>query len=303
MALNGSTSAPVDPSGVGLATRNGSGQTVRTFYTTTDGPRTPSAIIPMRRGFNSVSDMLAKPGFTWAHRGGSASYPEHSLYAYTQSVARGYGVLEISLARTSDGVWFGLHDQTTDRTSGGSFGNASSQTWAQIQAQQIVVGSQGAPQPYMSWSQLVAKYGKTHIIVADPKYALSYQTEFLNMVNNDLGPTRAIIKYSGVGSGAAALSTAAQALGFQTWGFFYATDASASQGGSGALQTWAGSWTLLGMEYGASQAIWNEALAFGKPVIGHIAPNQAAYNTAMTKGASGVQVSGVGVVAPVSWWT
>jgi hypothetical protein len=155
----------------------------------------------------------------------------------------------------------------------------------------------------MSWSQLVAKYGKTHIIVADPKYALSYQTEFLNMVNNDLGPTRAIIKYSGVGSGAAALSTAAQALGFQTWGFFYATDASASQGGSGALQTWAGSWTLLGMEYGASQAIWNEALAFGKPVIGHIAPNQAAYNTAMTKGASGVQVSGVGVVAPVSWWT
>ncbi len=303
VALNGSTSAPVDPAGVGLATRNGSGQTVRTFYTTTDGPRTPSAIIPMRRGFNSVSDMLAKPGFTWAHRGGSASYPEHSLYAYTQSVARGYGVLEISLARTSDGVWFGLHDQTTDRTSGGSFGNASSQTWAQIQAQQIVVGSQGAPQPYMSWSQLVAKYGKTHIIVADPKYALSYQTEFLNMVNNDLGPTRAIIKYSGVGSGAAALSTAAQALGFQTWGFFYATDASASQGGSGALQTWAGSWTLLGMEYGASQAIWNEALAFGKPVIGHIAPNQAAYNTAMTKGASGVQVSGVGVVAPVSWWT
>ena len=32
-------------------------------------------------------------------------------------------------------------------------------------------------------------------------------------------------------------------------------------------------------------------------------PNQAAYVTAMSKGAVGAQVSGVGVVAPVSWWT
>jgi lysyl-tRNA synthetase class I len=60
---------------------------------------------------------------------------------------------------------------------------------------------------------------------------------------------------------------------------------------------------MIGMDYTASQAVWDEALALGKPVIGHIAPSQSAYNTAMSKGASGVQVSGVGVVTPVSWWT
>ncbi len=303
IALRSASAVAPDPAGAGYTVANGSGVAVKMYHVTASGARTPSNVLPMRRGFNTVAQSLAKHGFTWAHRGGSSNYPEMSLHGYTQSVARGYGVLEVSLARTSDGVWFGLHDQTTDRTSGGTYGNASSQTWAQVQAQQNIAGP-GAPQPYMRWEQIVAAYGATHVFVVDPKYALgSFRTEFLTMVNRDMGPTRAIIKYSGGGSGAAALSTAAQALGFQTWGFFYAGDASAAQGGNGAMQTWGPSWTIIGMEYGASQAVWDEALALGKPVVGHIAPSQAAYDMAMAKGASGVQVSGVGVVAPVSWWT
>lgn len=304
IALRTADTPTPDPRGEGYVAADGSGETVKIYHTIADDDvRTPAKVLPMLRGFQTVAESLAKPGFTWAHRGGSVSYAEMSLHAYTQSVARGYGALEVSLARTSDGVWFGLHDQTTDRTSGGTYGNASSQTWAQVQMQQNNAGP-GSPQPYMRWEELIAAYGSTHIIVADPKYALgSYRTEFLNMVNRDLGPTRAIIKYSGSGSGAAALSNAAKVMGFETWGFFYAADASAGLGGNGNLQTWGPSWTLIGMDYTASQAVWDEALALGKPVIGHIAPNQTAYNTAMSKGASGVQVGGVGVVAPVSWWT
>lgn len=303
IALRGTNSVPIDPTGTGFTARDGNGNEVLIYHMTAQGARTPGGVVKMRRGFSSVAQMLATHGATWAHRGGSASYPEMSLHGYTQSVARGYGVLEISMARTSDGVWFGLHDQTTNRTSGGTFGNASSQTWAQIQAQQNIAGP-GDPQPYLSWDDLLEKYGSTHIIMADLKHALAgFRTEFLNMVYNDLGPTRAIIKFSGSGSGAAVLSNEARALGFETWGYFYAADASVALGGNGNMQTWANNWTLLGMEYGASQAIWDEALAFGKPVYGHIAPNQAAYDSAMAKGASGVQVSGVGVVAPVSWWT
>ena len=292
-----------NPSGPGIAALNGNGLATKVYYTTSAGVKTPAELRPMRRGFATTADVLNTYGTTWAHRGGSDSYAEMSLYAYTQSVARGYGVLEISLARTSDGVWFGLHDQSTDRTSGGTYGNASTQTWAQVQAQNIVVGGQGAPQPYLRWDKLVATYGATHVIVADPKYTLgTYRTEFLNMIANDIGVNRAIIKFSGVGSGAAALATAAQTMGFQTWGFFYAGDASAALGGNGSLQTWGSYWTTIGMEYGASQAIWNEALAIGRPIIGHIAPNQAAYNAAMSKGATGVQVSGVAAVRPISWW-
>jgi hypothetical protein len=304
ITLRSSELPPPDPAGIGITAYNGNKVATRVFYTTSNGPRTPSALVPVRRGFNTVAEMLAKPGFTWAHRGGSLHYPEMALYSYTQSVVRGYGVLEVSLARTSDGVWFGLHDQTTDRTSGGTFGNASSQSWAQIQTQQNLVGTVGAPQPYMRWEQLIAIYGKTHIIVADPKFALgSYRTEFLNMVDRDLGPTKAIIKFFGGGAGAAQLSTDAQSRGYQTWGFFYANNASSANGGDGQLQTWGPSWTILGMEYNASQAIWDEAKLLGKPIVAHIVPTQAGYDAAILKGAIGAQVSGVENVAPVSWWT
>jgi hypothetical protein len=303
IALRAGIVEPVDPVGEGYTAADGSGDAVKIYYTSSDGPRTPSKVLPMLRGFDTVADMLGKLGFTWAHRGGSASYKEMSMHAYTQAVARGYGVLEVSLGRTSDGVWVGVHDQTTDRTSGGTYGNVSSQTWAQIQAQQNTYGP-GDPQPYMRWEEYVAAYGHTHITVVDPKYTLgSYRTEFLDMIDRDLGPTRAILKFSGVGSGATSFSAAAQARLYVTWGYFYDQDASPALGGNGNLQTYGPAWSLIGMEYGASQAIWDEAKALGKPVIGHIAPNQAAYDAAMSKGASGVQVSGVGVVAPVSWWT
>jgi glycerophosphoryl diester phosphodiesterase len=48
--------------------------------------------------------------FYVAHRGGSADWPEQSMLAYRSAVACGVDALEVSLARSADGVWFGLHD-------------------------------------------------------------------------------------------------------------------------------------------------------------------------------------------------
>ena len=62
--------------------------------------------------------MKAKTGFTWAHRGNSNLYAEHTMNAYQNAVSRGHVCLEYSMARTSDGVWFGLHDADINRTSG-----------------------------------------------------------------------------------------------------------------------------------------------------------------------------------------
>ena len=64
-------------------------------------------------GYPSVQDMLTQPEFYSAHRGGSADDPEMTMQAYRNSAKRGYGALEISLARSSDGIWFGLHDDTS----------------------------------------------------------------------------------------------------------------------------------------------------------------------------------------------
>lgn len=147
----------------------------RLYYTSAaDSLATPSEIRPVPTGYPSVTAMLAANPFYVTHRGGSLDWPEMSLYAYTQSVFWGAGALELSLARSSDGVWFGLHDASLDRTSlntGGGSGTtlvASNMTWAQIQAYQIqypsVNNPSSLPQPYMRWEEIMDAYYGTHVI-------------------------------------------------------------------------------------------------------------------------------------------
>ncbi|MGB4759610.1 MAG: glycerophosphodiester phosphodiesterase family protein [Candidatus Saccharimonadales bacterium] len=270
---------------------------------------TPGAYKVVRPGYATITQMLAQPMFYCAHRGGSRDYPEMSLYAYGQSALRGYGAVELSLARSSDGVWFGLHDASLDRTSfntGGGSGTtyvASSMTWAQIQTYNIL-GSMAANnptqanRPYMRWEELMALYYGTHVIFVDPKVAISYRTEILNMMDAMPGtPTdHFVAKYYGVSGGAGNTSGwafDAAARGYKSWGYFYQADVP-------SLPTYAGRWDILGMDYGADSTSWTAVQSYGKPVMAHILPNPAAFTIANNYGANGVMVSGVGNITPAA---
>lgn len=253
-------------------------------------------------GYPSVGTMLSTTPFFVAHRGGSASFPEMSLHAYTQSVVRQYGALELSLARTSDGVWFGLHDQTLDRTSQVTGVTAATLTWAQVQTYNITIGP-GPAKPYMRLEQLLDAYGRTHILFIDPKYANSQRTELMNKVRDYFGSDveaakRVVYKYSGIegnSAGTSGLAVDARNRGYKTWGYFYQADFD-----NGQLANYQGRWSILGMDYNANQAAWNAVKSYGKPVIAHILPTEAAKITSMQYGCSGMMVSGTGVVKP-SW--
>ncbi len=267
------------------------------FYTSaTDTLATPLEVRPVPTGYASVAAMLATPNFCVAHRGGSLNWPEMSLYAYSQSVFWGVGAVEISLARSSDGVWFGLHDATLDRTSGTSSYTASIHTWSEIQAYQITAAgtnnSGQATRPYMRWEELMSAYYSTHVIFVDPKVASAYTSELLNMMDAMPGsPTdRFVAKYYGVSSG---WPTQASARGYKTWGYFYQADVP-------NLPTYQGRWDILGMDYGANASSWSAVLSYGKPVIGHIIPSAIAATTAFSLGAVGLMVSGVKEAIPRS---
>gem|GEM_PF-1074800 len=269
---------------------------------------TPGAYKVVKPGYATVTQMLAQTDFYCAHRGGSLDFPEMSMYAYGQSALVGYPALEISLARTSDGVWFGLHDASLDRTSLGTGGGsgttlvAASMTWAQVQAYNILGSTAGnntsqADRPYMRWEELIAMYYSSHVIFVDPKVAIAFSSEILNMMDAQASSTtKFIAKYYGV-SGATNNSTGwchdAQARGYKTWGYFYDTD-------SANYATYAPHWDILGMEYTATQTYWDQlaAAAPGKPIMGHICPNAAAVTTAFSKGAVGAMVSGVNASIP-----
>lgn len=243
--------------------------------------------------WSSITAMLAdsRP-FYIAHRGGSANFPEFSMHGYTQSALRGYDAFELSVARSSDGVWFGLHDASLDRTSlntGGGSGTtyvASSMTWAAIQTHdQLNLGSaavNSTHRPYAKMVDILDAYIKTHVIIIDPKVALSFRTELIAILKTyPEWQDRIIAKYV-PGNSTSTWLTDARAAGIVTTALFYNTD---------TFATYQGQADILGMEWNASGTIWTNIKAFGKPVIAHIPSTAANVATGIANGAKGVMVS------------
>lgn len=269
------------------------------YYTSaTDTLSTPLEVRPVPTGYATVTSMLATTPFYVAHRGGSYNWPEMSLHAYTQSVFWGVPALELSLARTSDGVWFGLHDASLDRTSLGVNGSTlipSAMTWAQVQAYQILGSSAGGNgsqpnRPYMRWEEIMAAYYNTHVIFVDPKVASGYTSELITLMNAQPGtPTdKFVAKYYGIAS---SWPNLAHANNYKTWGYFYQADVP-------NLPAYQGYWDILGMDVAADQPSWDAAKSYGKKVIGHIPTSLANANLGFGKGADGMMCAGVMEIVP-----
>ncbi|AYD87372.1 glycerophosphodiester phosphodiesterase [Microbacterium phage ValentiniPuff] len=271
------------------STQDNNGWAVQIAIPADDPPAAP------RRGFANVMEMLATFGATWAHRGGSATWPEMSEYAYDQAVLAGYPVLEFSAQRTSDGTWFGLHDLTLNRTSQTTgLPSVQSQTWSQVQLYSNSLNAGGTPRPYYRLIDFLDKYTPTHVVVVDPKDSVSRITEFLDILDAHGGPSKIVVKFFGTGGGSTALADAAKLRGYETWGYFY-------QAGfeDGTLDRDQSHWSILGMNYDASAPAWAGVTSYGKPVVGHIIGSQANYDTAISKGARMAQVAAVSTVAAV----
>lgn len=251
----------------------------------------PLLVIP--EGYANVADMLSRPMVYMAHRGGSVDYPEMSLRAYTQSVIEGFGCLEWSTQRTSDGVFIGCHDPSINRVVGlpGDDLVVANMTWAEIQTYQIQPPPEHPErqtQPFMRIEELVEAYGSSHIIMIDPKNIGSANyAALLNGMDASGGPERWLGKW--VGSNPA-WSTALHDRGYLAWGAYYDTD---DQQMVTDTQV---QWDILGFNYGASQSSWNFITSFGKSVYAHVCPTQLAVDTGVSKGAVGAQVSGIEAV-------
>ncbi len=244
-------------------------------------------------GYSSITAMLAKSFFYASHRGGSRNWPEQSLQGYTQSAIRGYGCLEVSLARSSDGVWFGLHDASLDRTSLGTGGGsgttyvASAMTWADIQTHDMLpaVGSPASSThyPYATLTQILDAYMQSHILFIDPKSASSFRAELIAILKARPNWQSRIVAKAVPGSGTNSFLTLARSEGFKTNAMFYEVD---------DFLTYHGQADILGMEYTASGTTWTSIKSLGKPVMAHVVPNAAGITTAIGLGANGAMVSG-----------
>lgn len=303
IAIPGNVDAPANP-GIAVKYVNAGGTLSdgHVFYVDgTGAAKTPVEVRQFPRGYSTVTSMLSGAStsspFYVAHRGGSLNWPEMSLHAYTQAGYHGAGALELSLARTSDGVWFGLHDASLDRTSDGTGGGngtnkvASSMTWAQVQANTNNIGP-GGSKPYMRLDEYLAAYAASHVTFIDIKYATGFATELVNILKSARPADYAErFVYKAFGVGGPTPNAIFRNEGIKSWGYFY-------EASKDSIATEAAKHDIIGMDYSATSDAWTKALAPGKPVIGHIVPDVAAANTAKAFGAVGLMVSGVTAVVP-----
>lgn len=289
-----------------------------TFYRTTDTAPEPVSRLKgshpegifdvsaeqMPTGWSTRAQMVAASPLSYvAHRGGSENWPEMTLRAYTNSVAWGANALEVSVARTTDNVYFGLHDQYLDRTSlndpDGTTLNPALMTWEQVQAYDVF-----GVQPYMRLEELTEAYGSSHVLFIDPKFInrsnATSRNHFLNTVKA-LVPswsTSVVIKlFWGFNSDWGA---AAKAAGFHTWGYLWEEDGFPEISSNPANHS---NFDWLGMNYDATAGTWTTMVGLGKPLLGHVCPDQSAVDAAISKGAFGAMVSGVRQVIPpkIAW--
>ena len=244
----------------------------------------PAQMRAMPSGYPSIDAMVAQKGFLVAHRGGSASWPEMSMRAYTNSVAHGVGALEVSAGRTSDGVWVLAHDQNLKRVDPSAPTTPIAQmTWSEVQRYRT------AGEKILRIEEYLEAYGRSHITVLDPKYSATQWADLAKLLPDD-AKSRVIWKSAG---DATWLASQWKAAGWRCWGYAYAQHAD-----DGSLAKWAASWDYLGFPWDATPAQWSKALSLGKPVWAHICPTKAAYDQGISRGAVGCMVSGVADVLP-----
>ena len=239
----------------------------------------PATMRSLPAGYASIDNMIGTPGFLVAHRGGSGSWAEASLRAYTNSVAYGAGALEVSTHRTKDGIWILAHDQNLQRVDPSAPETLIAQmTWAEVKR----YTTKG--EPIMRVEEYLDAYASTHITVLDPKYSASQWSELALLLPTD-AKSKVIWKSAG---DATWLADQWHAAGWKCWGYMYEQHVTNGQG-----RQWAPHWDYIGIPYDASATNWSIAKTFGKPVWGHICPTQGAYAQAIQKGAAGCMVSGV----------
>jgi hypothetical protein len=223
-----------------------------------------------------------------AHRGGSADWVEESMYAYQHAAAWNPDLaLEISIWQCSTGEWVCSHDQTTGRMFGTNLDIPTS-TWTALSALRTTVG--GYPMAKLT-DVLDAFASGTRVLFIDNKPQADI-TNLLALLATYGGARRFILKgfYSST-----AWASAASANGYQSWGYWLPADTA----GGNLNSTTAARWTMLGIQYDDTTAIWGQALGYGKPVLGHIIANTTQSATAFGQGATGLMVSGVQEVVPL----
>ncbi|MDF9748645.1 glycerophosphodiester phosphodiesterase family protein [Arthrobacter sp. ES3-54] len=263
---SGSLTTSATPSANGTATLTGSG-----------------SLTALKPG--PLDTWLQQPTLYVAHRGGSADWPEETLYAYTQAAAWANAAtlaLECSVWMSSDGVFVASHDQTTGRIFNGTSYDINVTPWATLSTLTTKVGGY----PIARLDNLLPAFPDRAWFVENK--GSSGITAFFNLLDANGGPARIVAKQP---ANNITVNAEARNRGYKTWGYYFDAD-------TPTIAATQSRWDLLGEDYAASAASWAAVKSYGKPVLAHIVDTAPHKTLAASYSPAGYMASGVQEVVP-----
>jgi glycerophosphoryl diester phosphodiesterase len=215
--------------------------------------------IPTTKASYTIHDLFATSPYYIAHRGSGDNWVEHSLDAYTHSVALGAKAIEISVSATSDGKLVCHHDTSLTRLTGHDV-NIADITYATLSHYRNDardwLGPAAKPQPIPLLTEVLDKFAANHVIFLEDKQGTN-TAALLDLMDKYPGSKEHFVWKTWAGAGQYA---AAKSRGYKLWGY-YTADLESRFGELAPRFDYLGVYTTFTDEQ------ISQVVALGKPVI------------------------------------
>lgn len=239
-----------------------------------------------------VAEFLTRRPFYISHHLGGTEYPEFTQAGLDASLRAGFKALEVSLRRCASGEYLMIHDWTTERTVPDTKLPIWSTPWDQLKTLRQASG------PFLRFTDLLEQIPDDVILAVDHKATsakqdanssdLQAELDLYTLLDDafDGHPERRVLWKCFVNAGSVAR---AKARGYRTMCMLYPNELQAAD---------LTRWDVLGLEWNAPAAAWQQLTATGKPTIAHIITSPSQAQTALGKGTNGLMASTPSTVHP-----
>ncbi|WP_115790089.1 glycerophosphodiester phosphodiesterase [Arthrobacter silvisoli] len=220
----------------------------------------PVPDVPLQPGGPyTVKDLLTTKTFYIAHRGSGDNWPEHTMRAYSESVALGLKAIEVSVWASSDGVLLCHHDASTLRTSGQDL-RIPATPYADLARLRVDarawLGPAAPLEPMPRLREVLDAFARSHVIFLEDKGGTNADAIFTMLQDYPESRRHIVWKQPAMSPG----HLDARQRGYTTWGYFTSKDL-----GSAAQFQDRVDW--LGVPTLGAEAQIRQLVATGRPVI------------------------------------
>jgi len=220
----------------------------------------PVPDVPLQPGGPyTIKDLLSTKSFYIAHRGSGDNWPEHTMRAYSESVALGLKAIEVSVWASSDGVLLCHHDASTLRTSGQDFQIPATPYAALAQLKvdaRAWLGPATPLEPMPRLRDVLDAFARSHVIFLEDKGGTNADAIIAMLQDYPDSREHIVWKQPAMSPG----HIYARQRGYTTWGYFTGKELDRAAEFQDRLD-------LLGVPTLAPEAPIRQLVAMGKPVI------------------------------------